>query len=787
MRVLYFAFACIALAAFSAPPAMAEQADFKRAVLPVLELNCFDCHGGGIKKGGIDLEKLSTDLSDEKTAAAWQKVYEQMILGQMPPAKEPQPDPDEVNNVLGWVSAELQRNGHDTGMERRLLHPNYGNVINHEQLFDGSVKEAPYTPARLWRYRPAIYKQMLPDRFMGSPHIIYAFGGKYKRETERPEIDLFLGGHNVKGLETDKMRGLRQGGSRSHSNPFHEFEHHASGFTDYGSITADLASLEALMRNAEVIAQTLTLGEIVNLQFKIKTKDSVFANQTGQFAGGITGVISKPFREHHPWFKERWAERYQHRDIFHDYVVQEAPLTEAQLDEIVTLAFQTLVLRDPRADELQRYRGLLKKNLPEGKLLAIQGVVVALCISPEFVYRMEIGLGAKLLDGRRRLSNDELYYALHYALTDKDPEPHKAYLIRGNRYPPKLDTREDVYAYVMDKLKDMGFRKPGRDSEYVVPNWGFFDSNNRIRGFFHEYFGYHKAPNVFKDADRFPYYVDGKFVVGDTDRLIDWILAEDERVFEKLLTDTRMFGSVRGVDNEGNPSSRSHHAYWGTYLAAYRDNFPMRELWAYYKEKPGQPLELPKDQRAGILTQPAWLIAHSSNFDNDPIRRGRWIREHLLGQIVPDVPQDVDAKVPEDPHRTLRDRLEVTRAPRCWNCHQKMDDLGYAFEMFADSGAFRTTELDKPVDTKGAITFSGDPELDGPVENAVEMMHKLAKSDRARQVFLRYVFRYYMGRNEMLSDSQTLIEMDKAYRDGNGSFKHVLATLLSSDSFLYRK
>ncbi|MEM9346707.1 MAG: DUF1588 domain-containing protein [Planctomycetota bacterium] len=774
------------------------QADAPRAANPVgeealseqfrntLETYCYSCHADGAKKGGFTFDGLSSDLSALGAAEQWQKVYAQVVLGVMPPVNRTQPDPDEAQQVLDTIADKLVENGYGTGMGTRLLHPKYGNVVNHEKLFDGTIQTEPYTPARLWRYRPAIYKQMLPDRFMGSPGVVYAFDGTgYRGEVEIVDQDLILGGKNVKGLKTNQRRGLNQRGAASNSNPFHEFEHHASGFTDYASITADLASLEALMRNAEVIAQTLTKGEIVNLHYKIRTKDSVGARQTGGFAGGITGIISKPFREHDPWFQERWEEggRYKHRDVFRPYVEQVEPLTDAQVDEAVMVAFKTLLLREPSADEVRRYRGLLESSMPEGRVLAIQGLIVSLCISPEFVYRMELGLGEEMPDGRRRLSNDELYYALHYALTDKDPEPHKAFLIRGNRYPPKLDTREEVYGYVMYKLERLGFRKP----DLKAPDWEFFKTNHRIRGFFREYFGYHKAPTVFKDADRFPYHVGSETMVRDTDKLIDWILAEDERVFEKLLTDTRAFPAVWGITNEGEVPSRAHHAHWATYIRAYSDSYTMRQHWEHEQENPGQPVELPKHQRAGILTQPAWLVAYSGNFDNDPIRRGLWIRKHLLGQIVSDVPQDVDAKVPEDPHRTLRDRLEVTREARCWNCHQKMDDLGYAFEMFADSGAFRTEEIGKPVDTRGAITFSGVPELDGPVENAVEMMHRLAESDLARQVFLRYMFRYYMGRNEMLSDSKTLIEMDQAYLESNGSFKHTLATLLSSDSFLYRK
>jgi len=44
-----------------------------------------------------------------------------------------------------------------------------------------------------------------------------------------------------------------------------------------------------------------------------------------------------------------------------------------------------------------------------------------------------------------------------------------------------------------------------------------------------------------------------------------------------------------------------------------------------------------------------------------------------------------------------------------------------------------------------------------------------------------------MGRNEMLSDSQTLIDADNAYVESDGSFNAVIVSLLTSDSFMYRK
>ena len=67
------------------------------------------------------------------------------------------------------------------------------------------------------------------------------------------------------------------------------------------------------------------------------------------------------------------------------------------------------------------------------------------------------------------------------------------------------------------------------------------------------------------------------------------------------------------------------------------------------------------------------------------------------------------------------------------------------------------------------------------------MLHRIGRSDIARQSFIRHLFRYFMGRNEMLSDSQTLINAEKAYLEHGGSFKELVVSLLSSDSFLYRR
>ena len=195
----------------------------------------------------------------------------------------------------------------------------------------------------------------------------------------------------------------------------------------------------------------------------------------------------------------------------------------------------------------------------------------------------------------------------------------------------------------------------------------------------------------------------------------------------------------------------------------------------------------PEGQRMGVLTHHAWLVSHSDAMDNHAILRGRWIRERLLGGGIPDVPITVDAMQPDEPQTPLRKRMRVTRETYCWTCHEKMDPLGLPFEMYNHADLYRTTELGEPVNTEGEIMDSGDPELDGPVKNAIEMIEKLAASKRVEQVFVRHAFRFWMGRNETLNDAPILQAAHEAYRDHGGSMNALITSLLTSDAFLYRK
>jgi hypothetical protein len=72
------------------------------------------------------------------------------------------------------------------------------------------------------------------------------------------------------------------------------------------------------------------------------------------------------------------------------------------------------------------------------------------------------------------------------------------------------------------------------------------------------------------------------------------------------------------------------------------------------------------------------------------------------------------------------------------------------------------------------------------VKDAVELIERLAASKRSEEVFVRYAFRFFLGRNESLRDAATLREAHGVYAKSQGSMKALVVSLLSSDSFLYR-
>lgn len=480
-----------------------------------------------------------------------------------------------------------------------------------------------------------------------------------------------------------------------------------------------------------------------------------------------------------------------------------APLVSAgksasrpQVDALVKSLATSILNRPLTADEATRYGDFLAQALQEFPAQdAVAQSIITVLFHPDVLYRLEpVEVGR-----RATLSARHAARAIAFTLTDQEPDATLLKAVAGGQ----LESRQDIAKHVERILKDRTIRKP------------------KLLSFFHEYFGYDRADDVFKCRTTLTELGLGPSqsylpvaYVADANRLIGSILDADVQVLRELLTTPKTFvlthripqrvlGTEAGPDHPLLKMPFAEFSKWKE-LHVVTSTYEVTltaEDWISQR-----PVTMPEGHRLGILTHPSWLIAHSSNFDNHAIHRGRWIREKLLGGKVPDVPVTVDAALPDEPDNTLRGRMRVTRQEYCWNCHKLMDPLGLPFEQFDHIGRFRTAEqvVDKdatarrnsrtlvrtmkpaPLEVTGAIELSGDPKLEGPVANPFEMIRKLAGSERVEQVFVRHAFRYFLGRNETLADGPTLVAAHRAYRDHNGSLNALLLSLLTSDSFLVR-
>jgi hypothetical protein len=461
--------------------------------------------------------------------------------------------------------------------------------------------------------------------------------------------------------------------------------------------------------------------------------------------------------------------------------------TEADMRAAVSRQFATVVFREPSETELARFVELMRKNVEaSGPAIGMKSALAAVFLLPEALYRSERGAGEPDEHGRRMLAPRELAYSIAFALTDERPDKELLQAAESGG----LASRDDVRRQVERLLDEKSIAKP------------------RIMRFFEEYFEFATAVDVFKDFDP-PVLKKAwqpEVLVEDTRRLVQYVLDRDRDVLRELLTTNQSFVNY-GIDAQGKPAPAFKHPKNNPKLKAQHPEilhfYGLPEDWKWTAR---QPIEMPAGERVGILTQPSWLAAFATNNENHAIRRGKWIRERLLGDVVPDLPITVDAKLPDAPDKTLRERMEVTHQEYCWNCHSRMNPLGLPLESYDYLGRFRREELGRPVDTSGRIDQAGDTSgngaasegasgsavsgrkasLEGPVADVAELMRKLADSPRVRQVFVRHAFRYWMGRNERLSDSPTLIAADRAYVDGGGSMRALMVSLLTSDSFLYR-
>ncbi len=784
--------------------------DFRNFAQPFLTNHCADCHGETDPEGGFSV----TDLGpvDEVNADTWRTIWAQVTLKEMPPQDMPQPEIVQRLKFSDWIVGELKQALRDQGGFQADLDPNKGNFVDHDLLFGplpaGIQLRPTSSPARLWRVTPQEHITRLNELINREPEFN---PDKPGLRTHGDVVPTNHGGELKLYFGIDRIIKW-QGGTVAYATAVKSVpavlsssrEHGLENYPDF--YTVNSAEATQIVGIAEDILRYMAHGPLSIAEPYQITDDpnSIKDKMQGDLRGLPTSIVysTKVMRPLTPVSE----------------LLNSEGVDDERLRAAVDFLFESLTFRPPSAPESDAYLTIVRQSID--KLGKEDGAVLglsAIFLDRDALFRPELAAQGKPDQyGRVMLQDWELGLAVNHALRYLKPDEQLRQAIVDGR----MRTKADVKREVERMLADDSIRKP------------------RLLQFFRDYFDYDLGGYICKDNKALAdtgasnagqnHYRAMFDATASTDRLIELVLQEDQDVLKRLLT-TDQVVATKG-DNIYFGQRRTRKETAASIAAAKKAT--EAELKAWKEANPGQkppnsitkkrnninhkvtPADLsgpkvyarvsrrsfgngsmqpdrilatvPAGERLGILTHPSWLVSHSDAMDNHAIRRGRWIRERLLGGGIPDVPITVDAMLPDEPQNTLRERMRVTRETYCWTCHRKMDPLGLPFEMYNHAGIYRETELEQPVDTSGEIIYSGDPALDGEVANALELIERIAASERAEQVFVRHAFRFWMGRNETLNDAPVLQEAHRAYRESGGSMKALLTSLLTSDAFLYR-
>ena len=357
--------------------------------------------------------------------------------------------------------------------------------------------------------------------------------------------------------------------------------------------------------------------------------------------------------------------------------------------------------------------------------------------SPYFLYRIEYGEPDPTDATRRRLTPLELATKMSFLLWGQGPD---AVLIDAAEQ-GELQTREQILAQAQRMLEAPQARVA-------------------FQSFWAEYFDIQTLDKTVRDLMTYP-DVDValmKSMKTETLRVMEYMVFDAQQDMREMFTTRTTFVNARLADHYGIPAP----------VVGGEDGFAKVEL----------PDTL---ARVGVLGHASFLTKHAHSVDTSPTHRGLFVRQNLLCQTLPPPPPNVDTTLPPvDPDsgiKTMRQRLENYSNPQqCVGCHSRVDPIGFAFESFDATGAFRVTDNGEVVQTHGSI--------DGvDFRDSVGLGQALAKRSDAMTCLVRKVYRQANGRIESPEEIRAINAIDAEFRDSGYRFQTLLLSLILSEGF----
>jgi mono/diheme cytochrome c family protein len=258
-----------------------------------------------------------------------------------------------------------------------------------------------------------------------------------------------------------------------------------------------------------------------------------------------------------------------------------------------------------------------------------------------------------------------------------------------------------------------------------------------------------------------------------TDNLADEMKRETQELFNSIVTHDASVLDLLTAD----------YTYVNQDLAAY---YGLRGVAGPQFRR----VSLASTERRGILGEGAIQVETSVADRSDPVLRGKWVLEVLLGQPPPPPPPNVNtdlddsAKAVQDGKPlSVRQRMEQHRAnPFCASCHRVIDPIGLALENFDPSGHWRIRDNGVNVDTE--TTLYDGTAMNGPA-GLVQAM--LKHQDTFVRVFTENLMAYSLGRQIEYYDMPTIRAIIRRASVNGNHFSSYVLGIVHSDAFQMSK
>ena len=303
--------------------------------------------------------------------------------------------------------------------------------------------------------------------------------------------------------------------------------------------------------------------------------------------------------------------------------------------------------------------------------------IAALLQSPHFLYRIELGEPDDA--GGYRYTDYEMASRLSYFLWNTTPDQ----ILLDAAELGGLTETEDL-AFHVDRMLSDDRARAG------------------MRAFFIDMLNLHELDDLTKDPLIFLYMSDdlGESAREETLVGLEQLIFEDNADYRELFTTQDAWVNRRLASIYNVPAPSMDGFAWTTLSNA--------------------------DRRRGFFGQVSFLALQSHAVSTSVTLRGKFIRENILCQNIPDPPSDVDTSIPEVSAEaaTMRERVAIhLEDPACAVCHEITDPLGLGLENFDGIGRWRTSENGVAIDASGDLD-------DHEFNDAWELSEAVAQHDR---------------------------------------------------------